>query len=151
MTDARVEEVAIAATPGEIRAILGDADRLGRVFPGCESAAPLPDGRASFVVANRIGFMTVRADVIATTTQGADENDLRLVLDGRTRGLDGTFRAAVDFTLIASGAGTTVRYALETEAAGAVAMLGEAGLESSIREQIGALVANVEREAAAGR
>lgn len=151
MTEPRRDEVEVGVAPAGIRAILADPERLGRIFPGCESAERLPDGRAAFVIANRLGFMTVRADVVGSLTESDAPDHLLLVLDGRTRGLEGTFRAAIEFTLLPTATGTRVRYGLETEVGGAVAMMGRDGFEASIREQVGTLVERLEREAEAAK
>lgn len=140
-------EIRVAASPDGIRAVLGDAAALGRIIPGCESAETVGPGRFRLVLATRVGFLTVRADVDATLRETGTDG-LELVLDGDTHGFDGGFLASIPFTLAAGADGTTtVRYEVSVATRGTVALAGDAAVASAIHELADELVGGLEREA----
>lgn len=83
------ERVIVRASPEAVWAILGDADALQRVLPGAESIVAMGPDAFHGVIASRIQFMTVRADVDASYHDARPPRHLRLQLQGRPHGLPG--------------------------------------------------------------
>jgi len=137
--------------PEAVWAILEDPAALARVLPGAESIEALGARRFRGVLASRIQFLTVRADVEAALEDADPPRSVRLVIDGRPRGLAGRFTVAVPFELAPvthaeDAAATEVRYAVDLTVSGRLATFGMPLLRDTLRRQIAALVANVERE-----
>jgi carbon monoxide dehydrogenase subunit G len=144
-----VDRVEVAAAPAAIWGILDDVAALGRILPGCESVVRLAPDRFSAVIASRVQFMTVRSDVVASLHDADPPRHVRLVLEGRPRGLGGSFRLEVPFDVEPLGPGrSTVAYSLALQLGGSLAGFGGALLTDTLRRQIGDLVRNVELEIA---
>lgn len=140
--------VVVAASPAEIWAILHDPAALGRVLPGAESVVADGPDRVRAVLASRVAFMTVRADVVARYLDPEPERHLRLALDGQARGIAGEIHASIPFDLFAEPANRTeVRYSVELEMTGRLASMAGPMIRGQLPGQIGELVRNVEREA----
>jgi 2-furoyl-CoA dehydrogenase large subunit len=147
LTDLPVDRVEIAATPEAIWGVLDDPVALGRILPGCESIVRDAADRFSAVIASKVQFMTVRSDVVASLLEADRPRHLRLVLEGRPRGLGGSFRLDVPFDIAPAADGrSTVAYRVGLELGGSLAGFGGAMLTDTLRRQIGELVRNVDRE-----
>lgn len=138
--------VTVHASPDRIWAVLEDADALGRVLPGCESIEAEGPGRYRGVLASRIGFMTVRADVVATLQDLQRPAHALLQLEGRPRMLAGSFVASVPFDLTPEGDATRVSYAVDLSVTGRLATFGQPLLRATLKGQLTELVAGLERE-----
>ena len=148
MSQLTKDRVVVRATPAAIRAVIDDPDALARVLPGAESLVPDGPGRWRGVLATRVGFMTVRADAVATLTEEEPPDHLRIEIEGRPRGLAGSFRAVIPFSLEAAGVDqTAVEYAVDLTVSGRLASFGTPILRDTLRRQVGALVGNLERMA----
>ena len=102
------------------------------------------------VIASKVKFMTVRSDVVATLHDADPPRHLRLVLDGRPRGLGGSFRLDVPFDIEPIGPDrSTVRYSVGLELGGSLSGFGGPMLTDALSDQIGDLVRNIETELAA--
>jgi carbon monoxide dehydrogenase subunit G len=149
VTEPTVDTVEVAALPAEIWAILDDPAALGRILPGCESITREAPDRYVAVLASKVQFMTVRSDVVATLHDADPPHHLRLVLEGRPRGLGGSFRCEVPFDIEPNGsAGSRVAYSVGLTLGGSLAGFGGAMLTDTLRGQVGELVRNIEREVA---
>ena len=137
--------VHIAAPPERIRFLLHDPDALRRVLPGCESLDATGADAYRGVLAVRIQFMTLRAEVSATIDDDGD-GPVRLLMSGRPRGLAGTFSIDVPFDLVADGDGTRISYQVDLVVSGRLAAFGKLILRDTTRRQIARLVQNVDRE-----
>jgi carbon monoxide dehydrogenase subunit G len=147
------DQVTIRGTPEAIWAIIEDPSALARVLPGAESLVATGPGTYRGVLATRIQFLTIRADVDASFHDADPPRHLRLQLDGRPRGLAGSFSASVPFDLAAvDGAepATQIRYSIDLTVTGRLATFGAPLLRDTLRRQVAALVANVERELVGG-
>ncbi len=141
------DEVTLSGPPESVWAIIEDPAALGRVLPGCETIAADGPGRFRAVLASRIQFLTVRADVVATFHDADPPRHLRLELDGRPRVLAGSFRASIPFDLAPAGeGGTRVSYRVEVAVTGRLATFGTPLMRDTLRRQVAELVRNVERE-----
>jgi carbon monoxide dehydrogenase subunit G len=140
------ERVTIAAARDRIWAVFGSADALGRVLPGCESLEAIGPGTFRGVLATKLQFLTVRADVTARILDEAPPDRLRLELEGRPRGLAGGFTASIPIELTADGAATHVQYRVDLTTSGRLASFGAPILRDSFRRQVATLVTNLERE-----
>jgi carbon monoxide dehydrogenase subunit G len=141
------------------------------VLPGAESIVSTGPGAFRGVLASRIQFITVRADVTATFHDAQPPRHLRLELEGRPRGLVGSFSVSIRFDMSAidgraQGATpippvseapvppvgevpwTEVRYAIDLRVTGRLAAFGVPLLRDTLRRQIAELVENVAREIA---
>ncbi len=125
MTEPPVDTVEVGASPAEIWAILDDPAALGRILPGCESIAREAPDRYVAVLASKVQFMTIRSDVVATLHDADPPHHLRLVLEGRPRGLGGSFRCEVPFDIVPNGAaGSRVAYSVGLTLGGSLAGFG---------------------------
>lgn len=146
-----VDTVEVAATPEAIWGILDDPAALGRLLPGCESIVRETPDRFSAVIASKVRFMTIRSDVVATLLDADPPSHLRLVLDGRPRGLGGSFKLDVPFDIVAQGPErSSVSYSVELELGGSLKGFGGPTLSEALQKQVGELVKNIERELARG-
>jgi 2-furoyl-CoA dehydrogenase large subunit len=150
LTDQPIDRVAVAASPEAIWSVLEDPVALGRVLPGCESLVRDGPDRFTAVIASKVQFMTIRSDVVASLLDADRPRHLRLVLDGRPRGLGGSFRLDVPFDIVRAPDGRSeVSYQVRLELGGSLAGFGGAMLTETLRRQIGELVQNLDRELAA--
>ncbi len=150
MTDLNVDEVVIAGAPEAIWAILDDPLALGRVLPGCESVSTTGSATFQLVLAVKVMFMTVLADVSAAYHELDEPRHLRLAIDGRPRGVSGAFVASIPIDLIAEADRTRVRFSVDLSVTGAVASFGPDTIRSAMRDMVAQLARNVERELAGG-
>jgi len=150
MSGPTVDEVVIAAAPEAIWSILDDPSALGRVLPGCESVSSTGPTTFQLVLAVKVMFMTIRADVAASYHDLDQPRHLRLAIDGRPRGMSGTFVASIPIDLVAEGDRTRVRTSVDLDVTGALASFGPAAIRGAMRDMIGQLARNVERELAGG-
>jgi carbon monoxide dehydrogenase subunit G len=158
------DRAVIRGSPREVWAIIEDPDALARVLPGAESIVATGEGRFHGVLASKLQFLTVRADVDAVFRDADPPRHLRLELAGRPRGLAGSFTVSVPFDLTeavepASHAGPTgstltmtdVSYAVDLQVTGRLASFGAPILRETLRRQVAVLLANVDRELAERR
>jgi carbon monoxide dehydrogenase subunit G len=147
-----VDTIEVAAAPEAIWGVLDDPTILGRVLPGCESIVRQAPDRFSAVIATKVQFLTVRSDVVATLHDADPPRHLRLVLEGRPRGLGGSFRLEVPFDISPTGPGrSSVAYSVALDLAGSLAGFGGPALTEALRQQVGELVGNLEGEIGPGR
>jgi carbon monoxide dehydrogenase subunit G len=147
MTDPVVDTVEVGASPEAIWAMLDDPDALARILPGCESIVREAPDRFKAVIASKVRFMTIRSDVEATLLDADRPRHLRLLLEGRPRGLGGSFVASIPFDIEALGPNRSrVRYSLSLELSGSLSAFGGAALAEPLRAQIGELIRTAERE-----
>jgi len=154
MSQLAQDTVVVRVPRARIWEAFADADLLGRILPGCEELVAIGAGAFRGVLATRLQFLTLRADVAATVTDQAFPDGLRLVLDGKPRGLAGGFRAVIPIQLAEAGENTRIHYAVDLTTSGRLATFGAPILRDSFRRQVVTLIANVERvlgsDAAAG-
>ena len=68
------ETVVVRVARDRIWDAFGDADLLAQVLPGCETLAAIGDGAFRGVLATRLQFLTLRADVTATLAVASSIN-----------------------------------------------------------------------------
>jgi carbon monoxide dehydrogenase subunit G len=153
MSELVKDSATVTGRPAEVWAILDDALALARVLPGAESIVADGPGRFHGVLASKIQFMTVRADVTAEFTAADPPRHVQLEMDGRPRGLAGNFRVSVPFDLIAVDGDerTRIDYSVDLRVTGRLATFGAPLMRATMRRQIAALVENVDRELARRR
>jgi hypothetical protein len=139
------EDVTVHAPRDRIWPVFGDAALLAQVLPGCEHLEATGPATFQGVLATKLQFLTLRADVTATIADAQPPDQLRLELEGRPRGLAGGFRAAIPIVLSDAGAETRVHYQLDLTTSGRLATFGAPILRDSFRKQVATLVANLER------
>jgi carbon monoxide dehydrogenase subunit G len=139
------ETVIVRAARSRIWDAFGDADLLAQVLPGCESLAAAGEATYRGVLATRLQFLTLRADVTATLADARPPDSLRLELDGKPRGLAGGFRALIPIDLEEVSDGTRIHYTVDLTTSGRLAAFGAPILRDSFRKQVVALIANLER------
>jgi uncharacterized protein len=151
------DQAVVHGSPDAIWAIIEDAARLARVLPGAESIVSTGPDAFRGVLATKVQFLTVKADVDASFHDADRPRHLRLELAGRPRGLAGSFTVSIPFDLEpVDGPGgstdhaqaTLVRYAIDLQVTGRLASFGAPILRDTLRRQVAALVSNVERELA---
>jgi carbon monoxide dehydrogenase subunit G len=138
------ETVRVAVPRDRIWEAFGDAGLLARILPGCESLAATGAGTYRGVIATRLQFLTLRADVTATLADPQPPDAIRLELDGKPRGLAGGFRALIPMELAAADDGTTIHYTVDLTTSGRLAAFGAPILRDSFRKQVVTLIANLE-------
>lgn len=143
----------VTGQPADIWSILEDAQALARVLPGADSIMADGPGRFHGVLASKIQFMTIRADVNAEITAVDPPRHIQLEIAGRPRGLAGSFRVSVPFDLVAVDNDTRTRidYTVDLQVTGRLAVFGKPLMRDTMRRQIGELVENLDRELARRR
>ena len=139
------ERVTVRVPRDRIWPVFEDAGLLARVLPGCEGLEAAGTGVFRGVLATKLQFLTLRADVTATLRDVEPPDRLRLELDGRPRGLAGGFRAAIPIELADAGSDTSVHYQLDLTTTGRLATFGAPLLRDTFRKQVATLVTNLER------
>jgi carbon monoxide dehydrogenase subunit G len=152
------DRAVIHGSPQAVWALIQDPSALARVLPGAESIVATGDGMFHGVLASKLQFLTVRADVDAVFHDADPPRHLRLEMAGRPRGLVGSFTVSVPFDLTGvvapeSPAGpsstlTEVSYAVDLQLTGRLASFGAPLLRDTLRRQVAVLLANVDRELA---
>ena len=148
----------IRGSPDAVWALIEDPLALARVLPGAESIVATGEGRFRGVLASKLQFLTVRADVDAEFRDADPPRHLRLQIAGRPRGLAGSFIVSVPFDLShvadpglpvgSPPSMTEVSYAVDLQVTGRLASFGAPLLRDTLRRQIAVLMANVDRELA---
>jgi carbon monoxide dehydrogenase subunit G len=129
--------------------VFDDAAALARVLPGCERLDTVSPHVYRGVLASKLQFLTMRADVEARILDIERPDRLRLEIDGRPRGLAGAFRASIPIELRTADGdepGTIVHYEVSLTTSGRLAAFGAPILRDTFRRQVTELVANLERE-----
>jgi carbon monoxide dehydrogenase subunit G len=153
------DRAVIHGSPEAIWALMDDPLALQRVLPGAESITATGPGTFHGVLASKLQFLTIRADVDAVFVDADAPRHLRLEMSGRPRGLAGSFNVSVPFDLVAvaprsgrvdatSHAMTEVNYSIDLRVTGRLASFGAPLLRDTLRRQVAALIANVDRELA---
>lgn len=146
-----VRESLVVAAPREaIWALIDDPATLARVLPGAESLVADGPDRWTGVLASKVGFLTIRADAVARVTDVRRPDHMRLLIDGRPRGLAGSFQASIPFDLTDEGSGTRIAYAVDLTVTGRLAAFGVPILRDTLRKQVAQLVSNLDRELGPG-
>jgi uncharacterized protein len=146
MTSLASERVRVAVPRQRLWEVFEDPVALASVLPGCESLEADGPGRYRAVLATRLQFLTLRADATATLRDLQPPDTLTLVLDGRPRGLAGSFSATIPIRLDAVSEDVTdVEYEVDLAMTGRLAAFGTPILRDTMRRQVRELVANVER------
>jgi carbon monoxide dehydrogenase subunit G len=141
------DTVTLRAPSARVWALLFDVDALRRILPGCESLRATGEKTFDGVLAAKIGFVTVRAQVTARLLDLEHEGHVRLELTGRPLGLAGGFVASIPVDLAATeGGGTRVDYSATLQLTGRLAVFGAPLLRDALRRQVAELVRNLERE-----
>ena len=156
MTDAETRYVEVRGTPAQVWAFLWDADALARVLPGAESLRADGPGRYTAVLRYPTPFLTVRADATAVLVDPVEPRSVLLVLDGKARGVGGTFHVRIPLAFeavhdSADGARTRVGYTVDVQATGTLGSFGLGMLKDAIAGQVQGLAADIENEIRAGR
>jgi 2-furoyl-CoA dehydrogenase large subunit len=148
VTEPTVDQVEVGATPDEIWAILHDPAALGRVLPDAESVTPEGPDRVRVTLASKVGFLTIRADVLVRYLDPDPPRHVRLALDGQARGLSGELHASIPFDIVPRGTDASeIRYSVALEMTGRIASMGGSVIRAQLPGQVRELVRNVEREA----
>ncbi len=150
MSELTRETVPVAAAREAIWALLDDPAGLARVLPGAESLVADGPDRWTGVLASKVGFLTIRADAVAQVVDVRRPEHMRLEIEGRPRGLAASFHASIPFDLAETATGTQVAYAVDLTVTGRLAAFGLPLLRDTLRKQVAQLVANLDRELAAG-
>jgi carbon monoxide dehydrogenase subunit G len=148
VSDAAPDRVVVAASPEEIWSILEDPAALERVLPDAESVVADGPNQVRIVLASKVAFMTLRADVLARYLDADPPRHLRLALDGQARGVPGEIHASIPFDIAPlDDRRSEVTFVVELELTGRLASMGGAMIRSQLPGQVRELVRNVEREA----
>lgn len=147
MTELARDRVAVNGAPEAIWAIINDPTALARVLPGAEELRPDGTDRWVGVLVSKLGFITVRADVTATVQDADRPRHLRLEIEGRPRGLAGSFRTSIPFDLEPIEPGrTAISYVVDMTVTGRLASFGMPLMRDTMRRQVAELVRNLDRE-----
>jgi carbon monoxide dehydrogenase subunit G len=158
MSELLRDRARIRGSPSAVWALLEDPVALGRVLPGAESIVATGEGTFHGVLASKLQFLTVRADVDAVFRDADPPRHLRLEMAGRPRGLAGSFTVSVPFDLApveepdappgSDMTETEVSYAVDLNVTGRLASFGAPLMRDTLRRQVTVLLANVDRELA---
>lgn len=143
-----VEDRAVVAGPRDaVWAILQDPAALARILPGMDDLVMAGADRFHGVIVARVQFLKIRIDIEGALVDPEPPDGIRLAMTGRPRGLGGSFSLSVPMTFTATApAATRVDYAVDLEAGGQLAAMGERMIRDAMRDLIAELIANVDRE-----
>ncbi len=151
MTRIVEDRAEVAGPPDAVWAILQDQEALARILPGMDDLVVDGPGRFHGVIVARVQFLKIRVDIDGVLTDPEPPDRIRLAMTGRPRGLGGSFSLSVPMTFTSTGPATTrVDYAVDLEAGGQLAALGDRMIRDAMRDLIAELIANVDRELGAG-
>jgi len=139
-------EVAIAATPEQVFAVLLDPAALARVIPGCH--ALVADGPNRYRADVTVGVGLVKARYAASIELSEIDAPRRLRLAGTGRSSLGTGGGDGVVTLEETTSGTILRYDYRAQVGGKVAMVGSRMLEGAARIIVAQLFESLGRQAA---
>ena len=161
MSELLRDRAVIRGSPSAVWALIEDPVALARVLPGAESIVATGEGRFHGVLASKLQFLTIRADVDAVFRDADPPRHLRLEMAGRPRGLAGSFTVSVPFDLAeiaepgspagSAPAATEVSYVVDLQVTGRLASFGAPIMRDTLRRQVAVLLANVDRELAERR
>ena len=161
MSELLRDRAVIRGSPSAVWALLDDPVALDAFLPGAELIVATGEGRFHGVLASKLQFLTVRADVDAVFRDADPPRHLRLEMAGRPRGLAGSFTVSVPFDLTGSSSRgrrtdphfteTEVSYAVDLRVTGRLASFGAPLMRETLRRQVAVLLANVDRELAERR
>ena len=155
------DRAVIRGSPDAVWALIEDPVALARILPGAESIVATGEGTFHGVLASKLQFLTVRADVDAVFRDAVPPRHLRLEMAGRPRGLAGSFTVSVPFDLTgivepgspdgSAFTATEVSYAVDLQVTGRLASFGAPLMRETLRREVAVLLANVDRELAERR
>jgi len=128
--------------------MLYQPEALARVLPGCERLQATAADTYEGVFSTRLQFLTLRTQGTARLCDPEPPARVRLELSGQPLGLAGSFVVSLPLELEAEDGHTLVRYAVEVQVTGRLAVFGAPLLLDTLRRQMAELVRNLEREAA---
>jgi len=146
------DQVFLHGSRSAVWALVHDPQALQRVLPGAERIESTGPATFRGVLAARIQFLTVRADVEATLEDADPPRHIVLRFKGRPHGLAGSFVVVVPFDLEAvddpagGAGGTMASYVVDLTVTGRIASFGAPLLQDTLRRVIATLVANVDAE-----
>lgn len=139
-------QVAIAATPEQVFAVLLDPAALARVIPGCH--ALVADGENRYHADVTVGVGLVKARYAASIQLSEIDAPRRLRLAGAGHSSLGTGGGDGVVTLEVTATGTTLRYDYRAQVGGKIAMVGSRMLEGAARVIVAQLFESLGRQAA---
>jgi uncharacterized protein len=105
---------------------VGDPMRLAKCIPGCEDLKEIAPRKYSAVLANKVGFISVKFDVTVEITKIEPPEAIDASISGNATGLGGrlTANATVRLEDLPSG-GTLIKYTVEMGLTGKLGGIGQ--------------------------
>lgn len=117
--------ISVTAPRERVYAFISDPQRLARCIPGCSDLRELGPRRYGAVLANRVGFLTVRFDVVVEIAREVPGEAIDATIVGSPIGLAGRLEARAGVTLADAAGGTEIRYAVEMGLTGKLGGIGQ--------------------------
>jgi carbon monoxide dehydrogenase subunit G len=145
------DSVTVAAPRDRVWQVVDDPEALKRVLPGCEELEMESPGRYRAVMRTRLPFLTLRTRGTAEVADVQRPTHMRIQISGQPLGLVGSFTVSVPVDLSETDdGGTRADYAIDLQLTGRLASFGAPILRSTVKGQVGEMIANLERELESG-
>lgn len=106
-------EVTTRVSPDAAFAFVSDPFKLAGCIPGCSDLKEIGPNRYSAVLANKVGFISVKFNVVVEITKNEPPSAIDATIGGDAPGVGGRLTAAATVRLSPIEAGTLIRYTVE--------------------------------------
>lgn len=142
----------VASAPrDQVYAFVSDPQRLATCIPGCSDLRELAPGKYSAVLANRVGFVTLKFNVVVEIVRQVQNEAIDATITGTPMGLAGRLEARASIVLAdaPSGTGTEIRYSVEMGLSGKLGGIGQPVFRAKSEELAKQFGANLQNALAA--
>ena len=104
---------------------VGDPFRLAQCIPGCENLREIAPRKYAATLANKVGFISVKFDVVVEITKIEPPEAIEASIGGDAPGLGGRLTANATVHLESVPTGTLIRYTIEMGLTGRLGGIGQ--------------------------
>lgn len=127
--------IAVSAPRDQVYAFVSDPNRLATCIPGCSDLRDLGGGKYEAVLTNRVGFVTLKFNVVVQITRQVQNEEIDATITGSPMGLAGRLEAKAGIALSdAPNGGTQIRYSVEMGLTGKLGGIGQPVFRSKSEE-----------------
>jgi carbon monoxide dehydrogenase subunit G len=118
--------IVVNAPRDQVYAFVADPHRLATCIPGCSDLKDLGAGKYEAVLSNRVGFVTLKFNVVVQITRQVQNEEIDATITGNPMGLAGRLEAKAGIVLsdVSNGA-TEIRYSVDMGLTGKLGGIGQ--------------------------